>query len=261
MNEVLLETDSDPRIAWIKLNEPKMNLLNFRLLEELHNTILMAEKGENSAIILSSTGENFCAGADLKELKSISFEDGIKWFDRYMEVVRLLRNSSKPVIAAVRGFCVAGGNEIAMACDIVVASKNAKFGQPEARVGSTAMGLGVQLLPLIVGEKRARELLLTGRIIDAEEAFRIGLVNRVVDDEKLEETAKSIAIEIVENCSPHAFRVIKSGINFWTDFAMISAQLSRDLTSFVWSSNEFKERCEEFLQKKRLRERKFKGIK
>lgn len=261
MNKVLFEVDSDPRIAWIKLSASKINVLNLEMLEDLYNAIEMAEKGENSAIILSSSQENFCAGADLKELKSLSFEEGIKWFERYIEVVKLLRNSSKPVIAAVRGFCVAGGNEIAMACDIVVASKNAKFGQPEVKVGSTAMGLGVQLLPLIIGEKRARELLLTGRIIDAEEALRIGLINRVVDDEKLEETAKSIAIEIVENCSPKAFRVIKSGLNFWTDLAMVSAQLSRDITSLIWASSEFKERSEEFLHGKKLSPKKFNGIK
>ncbi len=261
MSRVLFEVDSDPRIAWIKLNEPKMNLLNLKLLKEFLDAIIMAEKGENSAIILSSTGENFCAGADLKELKSLSFEDGIRWFESYMDVVRMLRNSSKPVIAAVRGFCVAGGNEIAMACDIVVASKNAKFGQPEAKVGSTAMGLGVQLLPVLVGEKRARELLLTGRIIDAEEAFRIGLINRVVDDEKLEETARALAIEIVENCSPQAFRVIKSGLNFWTDFSMVFEQLSRDITALVWTSSKFRERCESFLQKEEFTRRKFSGIK
>lgn len=261
MGKVVFEIDADSRIAWIKLNEPKMNVLSMKMLEELSEAILKSEKGDFSAIILSSTGKNFCAGADLNELKSLTFEEGLKWFERYMEVVRLLRTSSKPTIAAVRGFCVAGGNELAMACDLVVASKNANFGQPEVRVGSTAMGLGVQLLPLTVGEKRARELLLTGRIIDAEEAFRIGLINRVVDDDKLEESARSLAIEIIENCSPQAFRVIKSGLNFWTDLAMLWGQIARDLTSLIWFSNEFRERCEEFLQKKKLAPRKFHGIK
>ncbi|MEM2716398.1 MAG: enoyl-CoA hydratase/isomerase family protein [Archaeoglobaceae archaeon] len=261
MGRVVFEIDADPRVVWIKLNEPKMNVLSMKMLKELHEAILKAERGDFSAIILSSTCENFCAGADLKELKNLSFEEGLKWFEQYMEIVKLLRTSSKPTIAAVRGFCVAGGNELAMASDLVVASRNAKFGQPEVRVGSTAMGLGVQLLPLIVGEKRARELLLTGRIIDAEEAFRIGLINRVVDDEKLEETARELAIEIIENCSPKAFRVIKSGLNFWTDLAMLWGQVARDLTSLVWTSGEFRERCEEFLRKEKPRARKFHGIK
>ncbi|MCS7143804.1 MAG: enoyl-CoA hydratase/isomerase family protein [Archaeoglobaceae archaeon] len=261
MSNVVFESDVDPRIAWIKLNKPKMNVLNMQMLEELYEAILKAEKGDFYATILSSTCENFCAGADLNELKNLSFEEGIKWFEKYMDVVRLLRNSSKPSIAAVRGICVAGGNEIAMACDFIVASRNARFGQPEARVGSTAMGLGVQLLPMIVGERRARELLLTGRIIGAEEAFEIGLINRVVDDEKLEETAKSLAFEIIENCSPQALRVIKSGLNFWTDFSMVWGQIARDLTSLIWNSKEFRERSEEFLQKKILTPRKFMGIK
>lgn len=241
MSGVVFELDSDPRVVWIKLNEPKMNVLKLKLLIELREAILKAEKGENSAIILSSTSENFCAGADLSELKSLSFEEGLRWFEHYLEVVRLLRTSNKPVIAAVRGYCVAGGNELAMACDLVVASKNAKFGQPEVRVGSTAMGLGVQLLPLLVGEKRARELLLTGRIIDAEEALHMGLI-------------------ILENCSSQAFMVIKSGLNFWTDFAMLYAQLARDMTAMVWASSEFKERCEEFLRKRKITPSKFKGV-
>ncbi|MDI9642121.1 MAG: enoyl-CoA hydratase/isomerase family protein, partial [Archaeoglobaceae archaeon] len=260
MAKVLFEIDKDPRIAWIKLNEPKNNVLSFQMLRELCKAILKAEKSEVSTMIISSTGENFSAGADLRELKTLSFEEGLRWFEKYMDVIRLLRTSSKPTIAAVRGACVAGGNELAMACDLVVASRNARFGQPEVRVGSTAMGLGVQLLPLLIGEKRARELLLTGKIITAEEALQMGLINRVVDNEKLEETAKELVLEMIENCSPQAFRVIKSGLNFWTDLTMLWGQVARDLTSLIWVSSEFKERCEEFLQKKELTKMKFKGI-
>jgi len=91
------------------------------------------------------------------------------------------------VIAAVNGVCVAGGHEIAMACDLVIAGESARLGQPEVIVGSTAMGLGVQLLPLIVGEKRAREMLFTGRLLSAEEAYHFGLVNKVVEDERVHE--------------------------------------------------------------------------
>lgn len=250
MGAVVFENDRDPRIVWIKLNRPKMNVLSMKMLEELYGALLNADMSNFSAIILSSSCENFCAGADLSELKDLRSEEGIKWFEKYMGVVKLLRSTSKPVIAAVRGVCVGGGNELAMACDLVVASQNARFGQPEVRVGSTAMGLGVQLLPLLIGEKRARELLLTGKIITAEEALQIGLINKVVEDEKLEESARGLALEIIENCSPQAFRVIKSGLNFWTALAMLWEQVARDLTSLIWVSNEFKQRCEEFFQKK-----------
>jgi len=254
-----VELEFEDKLAWIFLNDSEMNLLNRKLLKEISEALSKADEKADAMIIATKT-KNFCAGADVKELKSLSFEEAIKWFENYLDVIRFLRSVGKPTIAAVRGYCVAGGNEIAMACDFVVASKNAKFGQPEVRVGSTAMGLGVQLLPLIVGEKRARELLLTGKILSAEEAYRIGLVNRVVEDEELEKSAKEIAMDIIENCSPQAFRVIKSGLNFWTELSMINYEVARDLTSLVWLSGEFRERCEEFLSKKKFRPRDFLGI-
>ncbi len=258
---ILVERDKDPRIVWIKLNAGKLNVLTLELLRELYDAISDADRSDDvQAIILSSSSENFCAGADLKEISSLSFEDGLRWLEAYMRVVRILRQTGKPTIAAVRGACVAGGNEIAMACDFVVASENARFGQPEVRVGSTAMGLGVQLLPLLLGERRARELLLSGKIIDAREAEKIGLINKVVPDDRLEEEARSLAKDIIDNCSPQAFRVIKSGLNFWTDLALLSFQLARDITAMVWASNEFRERSEEFLSKRKFKSRKFTGI-
>ncbi len=254
-----VELEFEGKIAWIFLKDSEMNLLSMKLLREIYDALLKADERAN-AMIISTRTKNFCAGADVRELKSLSFEEAIKWFEKYLDVVRFLRSVGKPTIAAVRGYCVAGGNEIAMACDFVIASKNAKFGQPEVRVGSTAMGLGVQLLPLIVGERRARELLLTGKILSAEEAYRIGLVNRVVEDGELEKSAKEIAIDVIENCSPQAFRVIKSGLNFWTELSMINYEIARDLTSLIWLSNEFRERCEEFLSKKKFKPRDFFGI-
>ena len=254
-----VELRFEDKIAWVFLQDSEMNVLSGRFLKEIRDALFKADK-RAFAIIVATKTKNFCAGADLRELKSLSFEEAIKWFESYLDVVRFLRSVGKPTIAAVRGFCVAGGNEIAMACDLVVASRNARFGQPEVRVGSTAMGLGVQLLPLLVGEKRARELLLMGKIIDAEEAYRMGLVNRVVDDAELEKTAEEIAREIIENCSPQAFRVIKSGLNFWTQLAMLGCEVARDITAMVWLSKEFRERCEEFLQKKKFTPRDFFGI-
>ncbi|MCS7118450.1 MAG: enoyl-CoA hydratase/isomerase family protein [Archaeoglobaceae archaeon] len=254
-----VDLEFDEKIAWIFLRDSDMNVLSYRLLKEIYGALLKADE-KSSAIVISTRTKNFCAGADLRELKSLNFEKAIKWFESYLDVVRFLRSVGKPTIAAVRGFCVAGGNEIAMACDLVIASKNAKFGQPEVRVGSTAMGLGVQMLPLLIGEKKARELLLTGRIIDAEEAYRIGLINKVVEDGELEKTAKEVSLEIIENCSPQAFRVIKSGLNFWTQLAMVNYEVSRDLTSLIWLTSEFRDRCDEFLHKKKFNPRNFFGI-
>lgn len=260
---IIVENDSrDERLRWIKLNYPeRLNVLHFRMLNELYEGLVEADKDDKvQAILITGVGKAFCAGADLKELVEGDFENGARWFKAYLRILEIARETGKPVIAAVNGACVAGGNEIAMACDLVVAGRSAKMGQPEILVGSTAMGLGLQLLPLLVGEKRAREMLFTGRLLSAEEAHQIGLVNRVVDDEKVEEEARKLAVQIIDNASPQAFRVMKSGLKFWTDLAMLNMMMARDVTSMIWTSEEFRERTKDFLQKRRMKPKKFSGI-
>lgn len=260
---ILVERDEvDGRILWVKLNYPeRLNVLCREMLDELYDALLSADRDDGvQAIIISGVGGCFCAGADVRELMELSFEDGVRWLEAYWRVLRLIRETGKPVIAAVKGFCVAGGHELAMMCDLIVAGRSARLGQPEVTVGSTALGGGVQLLPLIIGEKRAREMLLTGRLLSAEEAYQMGLVNRVVDDLDVEGEARRLAAEIIDSKSPQAFRVIKSALKFWTDLAMLNWQLSRDITSMVWGSEEFRERCRDFLEKRKMKPRKFTGI-
>jgi|ECHhosMinimDraft_1075155.scaffolds.fasta_scaffold01155_1 enoyl-CoA hydratase/carnithine racemase len=260
---IIVERDKkDKRILWIKLNYPeRLNVLGKRMLDELYEALITADKDEEvQAIIITGNGRAFCAGADVNELTKMSVEEGVRWFQGYWRVLELIRTTGKPVIASVNGVCVAGGNELVMACDLAIACKSAKLGQPEVRVGSTAMGLGVQLLPLIVGEKRAREILFTAKLLTAEEAYNFGLINRVVNDEELEEESRKFAIEIIENSSPQAFRVIKAGLKFWTDLAMINLPMAREVTSMVWHSSEFRERAKEFLEKKKMNPRKFSGV-
>jgi len=259
---IIVERDSkDSRLLWIKLNYPeKLNVLHLKLLNEFYDALVYADKDdETQAILITGVGKAFSAGADVRELMEGNFEQGLRWLKAYWRVLEVIRETGKPVIAAVRGACVAGGHEIVMACDLVVAGKSARLGQPEVIVGSTAMGIGVQLLPLIVGEKRAREMLFTGKLLSGEEAYEIGLVNRVVEDEMVEEEARKLAIHIIENASPQAFRVMKSGLKFWTDLAMLNMMMARDITSMVWTSEEFRERCKDFLEKRKMKPRKFTG--
>ncbi|MEM3578568.1 MAG: enoyl-CoA hydratase/isomerase family protein [Candidatus Bathyarchaeia archaeon] len=259
---IIVEEDAeDKRLLWIKLNYPeKLNILHLKMLNELYKALVKADKNNKvQAILITGVGKAFSAGADIKELMKGNFEKGLRWLKAYLRAIEVIRDTGKPVIAAVNGNCVAGGHEIAMACDLVVASKSARLGQPEVLVGSTAMGLGVQLLPLIVGEKRAREMLFTGRLLSAEEAYNFGLVNKVVDDEKVHEEARKMATQIIENASPQAFRVMKSGLKFWTDLAMLNMMMARDITAMVWASKEFRERCKDFLEKRRMKPRKFTG--
>lgn len=244
-------------LAVIKISDEKIPLLTKEGLEKLYDALLSAERDERVYGAILTSEKDFCGGADLKELVGLDFSGCIKWFETYWKVIETIRSMGKPVLAAVKGACVAGGNEIAMACDFVVAARSARFGQPEVRVGSTAMGLGVQLLPIVIGERRARELLLLGKVISAEEALRIGLINEVVEDENLMDRAKSLLREVIDNVSPQAFKVIKSGLKFWTDLAMLNYQLARDLTAMVWMSEEFRERARDFLEKRKTRKRRF----
>jgi enoyl-CoA hydratase/carnithine racemase len=259
---IVVKRDSDSRILWIKLNNPEhLNVLNMEVMNELYDALLSADKDDSiHAVIITSAGNNFCAGADLRELINLDFEKGVRWLEAYWRIMRLIRETGKPVIAAIRGACVAGGHELVMMCDLAVAGKSSKLGQPEATVGSTALGGGVQLLPLTVGDKRAREMLFTGKLLSADEAYHLGLVNKVVDDENVDDEARKLAIEIIDGRSPQAFRVIKSALKFWTDLAMLNWQLARDVTSMVWLSEEFRERSRDFLEKRRMKPRKFTGI-
>ncbi len=259
---IIVEKDAqDERLLWIKLNRPeKLNVLDLRMLQELYSALVKADKDKGvQAILIMGVDKAFSAGADLRELKRKNFEAGLRWLKAYLKVIQVLRETGKPVIAVVNGVCVAGGHEIAMACDFVVAGESARLGQPEVIVGSTAMGIGVQLLPLIVGEKRAREMLLTGRLLSAKEALQIGLINRVVEDIKVQEEARKLALQIIENVSPQAFKVIKSGLNFWTNLSMLNIMMAADITSMVWASKEFRERCKDFLEKRKMKPRKFIG--
>lgn len=237
----------------------KVPLITKAGVEKLYDALLRADRDEGvQGIIIASEGD-FSGGADLRELTKLSsVEDAIRWLETYWRVLNLIRTTGKPVLAAVKGACVAGGHEIVMMCDFVIAAKSARIGQPEVRIGSTAI-YAVLMLPIMVGERRARELLLTGKLMSAEEAYRLGLVNEVVDDEVLMDRAKQYLREVIETVSPQAFKVMKAGLKFWTDLAMLSMQLGRDLTAMVWLSEEFKERSLAFLERKKTVRRRFVG--
>lgn len=239
----------DGRVARILLDRPEANnVLDLDLLLALGEAIADADRDEDTqAIILGATGDPFCAGADLAELRSLGFEAGSRWLTAYLEVLDVLRETGKPAIAAVGGTCVAGGNELVLGCDLIVAGASARFGQPEVGVGSTAAGGGLQLLPIVVGEKRARDLLLTGRLLDADEAERFGLVNRVVPDDAVEPRALELVTEILDSKSPQAYRAMKTVMSGWVNLAMLQRELARDLTARVWDSDEFRERADAFL--------------
>lgn len=213
LKNVLLEKEGN--IAIVTMNRPKaLNALNSETLKELNNVIEALEKdNEIYAVVLTGAGEKaFIAGADISEMKDLNEEQGKEFGLLGNKVFRRLENLDKPVIAAINGFALGGGCELAMACDIRIASAKAKFGQPEAGLGITPGFGGTQRLPRIVGLGKAKELIYTCDIIKADEALRIGLVNRVVEVEALLDEAKAMAKKIAVN-APIAVKLCKDAIN------------------------------------------------
>ena len=189
------------RIATITLNRPdKLNALNRITITELGAAIAEARTDPTvGGIILTGAGRAFAAGADISEIRGLSAIEAQATSEFGQRVFRSIETSPKPVIAAVNGFALGGGCELAMACHIRIASESAKFGQPEVKLGLAPGYGGTQRLPRLVGAGRAMHLLLTGETIDAAEALRIGLVTRVVPTEELQSAARAVMAQILAN--------------------------------------------------------------
>jgi enoyl-CoA hydratase/carnithine racemase len=184
--------------AWITLNRPdKLNALSAEMVDELQAALRRAVADEEvKVIVLTGAGRAFSAGYDLSEEASDQPATADEWravLARDVEVTMELWRCPKPTIAAVRGWCIAGGCELAMACDLIVAAEDARFGEPEIRYGSGPVTL---LMPFLIGQKKTNELLFTGEVIDAREAHRIGLVNTVVALDQLEDAVGELAAKI-----------------------------------------------------------------
>ncbi|HEX2197924.1 MAG TPA: enoyl-CoA hydratase [Burkholderiales bacterium] len=201
------------RVGVITLNRPKqMNALNAQLMQELAAALyeLDADAGIG-AIVLTGSDKAFAAGADIAAMKDYSYMDAYMsdYITRDWEHMRRIR---KPVIAAVAGYALGGGCEVAMMCDMVIAADNAKFGQPEVNLGIMPGSGGTQRLPRAVGKAKAMDLCLTGRTMDAQEAERAGLVSRIVPLDKLMEETLKVADKIAASSLP-VVMMIKESVN------------------------------------------------
>lgn len=213
LKNVTLEKDGN--IAIITISRPKaLNALNSETLKDLDVVINNIENDSNVyCVILTGSGEkSFVAGADIAEMKDLDSKGGEEFGLLGNKIFRRLENLDKPVIAAISGFALGGGCELAMACDIRIASEKARFAQPEAGLGITPGFGGTQRLPRIVGLGKAKELIYTCAMVNAEEALRIGLVNKVVPLENLMEEARKMAAAICAN-APIAVKLCKDAIN------------------------------------------------
>ena len=204
----------DGNVGIITLNRPeRLNAINGGLLRDFIEQLKTArEDKEAVSVILTGAGRAFCAGEDLKESSAgKSFETWIDETDGLQEIQRMIISLGKPLIAAVQGYALGGGCEFAMSCDIRIATEDAKFGFPETEVGLTVTTAGTKLLTQIVGLGKAKELVFTGEFVDAHEALRIGLANKVVPAETLIDEALGMANKIGEK-SPLALKLSRIAI-------------------------------------------------
>lgn len=202
-------------IGIITLNRPeRLNAINGELLRDFVQQLKKAREDKQAlAVVLTGSGRAFCAGEDLKEtVTGKTFETWVEETDGLQDIQRDIMRLGKPLIAAVRGYALGGGCEFALSCDIRIAAGDAKFGFPETEVGLTVTTAGTKLLSHIVGLGRAKEMIFTAELIDAREAYRIGLVNRIVPETSLMNEAMLMARKIAEN-SPLALRLSRIAID------------------------------------------------
>jgi enoyl-CoA hydratase/3-hydroxyacyl-CoA dehydrogenase len=202
-----------PPIAWIKLNRPeKLNALDDDMVRGILSALEEARKEEIRVVVITGEGKAFCAGADIRGFKGIGPIDAFNLSKRLNSAFREIYEFPKPVIAMINGFALGGGLELAMACDLRVASERAQFGQPEITLGIITGAGGSFRLPELVGIPKAKELMFTGDMITADEALRIGLINRVVKHDNLEEETRNLAMKIAER-PPIAISIYKALLN------------------------------------------------
>ena len=251
-DNLLLERDG--AVATITINRPKvLNALNTATIDDLRRAILelKADAGIRVAILTGAGDKSFVAGADINELAVQTPTSGREHALAGQHVFDLIENMGKPVIAAINGFALGGGCELAMACTLRVAAATARLGQPEVSLGLMPGYAGTQRLPRLVGKGRAMEMVLTGAPISADEAYRIGLVNRVVPAADLLAEAKKLATALAGS-APIAMRYIINAINKGVEMPFAEAcQYEATLFGLVASTDDMREGTKAFLEKRK----------
>ena len=246
---ILVETHG--RVGLVRLNRPQaLNALNNTLLRELMDAILAFDADPGiGAMVITGSERAFAAGADIREMAEATPVEMLLW-DNIAQFDRL-RQVRKPVIAAVSGHCLGGGSELAMSCDMIVASETARFGQPEINLGVIPGAGGTQRLTKAVGKALAMEMVLNGRTLNAEEALRYGLVNRVVPVERCLDEALTLAAAIAAR-APLALRLGKEAVNHaFESFLTDGLQDERRAFYFLFATQDQKEGMAAFVQKRK----------
>ena len=245
--------EKEDSIGLLTINRPQvLNALNRETMTEISQVVgKTATDPEVAVLIITGAGEkSFVAGADISEMRTLSALEGRAWSKFSQATFNAIENLPQPVIAAVNGYALGGGCELAMSCDIRIASDKAKFGQPEVLLGVVAAFAGTQRLPRLVGKGRAKELLFTGDQIDAAEACRIGLVNKVVPAGELLTAAKELAAKIISR-GPVAVQLCKAAVNEGLDMDLESAQAyEAEVFGLCFATADQKEGMNAFVEKR-----------
>lgn len=254
MEYKFIKMEKADEVGVVTINRPeKLNALNGETLEELKQAFLdLAGDAEVRAVILTGAGEKaFVAGADIQELSTLSAREGRETSRKGQELTLQMERFPKPLIGAVNGFALGGGLEIAMACHLRTASIKARFGLPEVTLGLIPGYGGTQRLPRLVGKGRALEMILSGSMIDAQEAHRIGLVNKVIEPEELLNQTKELAKKMTQN-GPLALAMALESVERGYEMSLSeSLNLEADLFGMCCTTEDMREGTGAFLEKRK----------
>lgn len=251
LQNILIQFEN--KILILTINRPQeLNVLNMTTLLEIEKvlSLIYKDKSIRGVVITGSGSKSFIAGADIKEFSTYSKEEGRQMVEKGQSVFKMIEECPKPILAAINGFALGGGCELAMACHVRVASLNAKFGQPEVKLGIIPGYGGTQRLHQIIGKSKAMEMLLTGKSIDATEALNLKLVNYIVSSKEL--MAKSIELlsQVIEN-SPMAISSIINASNSYYSYKEDGFNTEISEFSACFGSADFKEGTDAFISKRK----------
>jgi len=253
MNYENILTEIKDGILTVTLNRPKqLNALNKAVFAELESIFTeIAVKNEVKSIIITGSGEKaFAAGADIKEFAHFNVEEGKELSANGQRIFKIIETFNKPVIAAVNGFALGGGLELAMACHIRIASDNARFGQPEVSLGVTPGYAGTQRLTQLIGKGKSMELLMTGAMIKADEALKLGLINYVIPQEELITKSEELLKSIMKQ-SPVAVAGVVSCVNAYFTDGVDGFKTEVDEFGKCFGTEDFKEGTDAFMNKRK----------
>jgi naphthoate synthase len=240
-------------VAWITINRPEVrNAFREQTLDELIEAFRLTRDDPSIAVaVVTGAGDKaFSAGGDFHAMMRLNWTNAAQWNDRMQGLAMTIRGLPIPVIAMVHGWCMGGGHELALWCDMVIAAEDGMFGQTGAKVGACPTVGATQYLPRLIGERLAREMIFLCRTFSAKEAVEIGLINRCVPKAELRQATEQCC-ETIKGLSPQTLRMTKKSLNFESDELYASWQHGMELLAHVWGSDEANEGMTAFLERRK----------